>query len=365
MVMVTTTGYIVGIFGPFFSDNNNNDASILKHIIINNYDNILNWIKNNDIMIIDRGFRDSLGVLKAVGIDVAMPSFMDPHQKQLDVQQANNSRFVTMLRWVVESVNSRMKRFKWFNQVIPNSSLPFIQDFTCILAALLNCFHVPMITPSASDDEIVWRMNKLRTESNTLHLYINDENLARNSIWTTTTTQHLNQTFPILSLTDLRTLTLGNKQYIHLRFYFSSLGVYQLKRARSYAEEHADTINLTSPNIEFPIQYSTHENARDILRIRFQSAHKNSSQYYTYIRFNSSQVLAWYCTCPSGLRVVGCCSHVATALWFLAHERHQLETNQQPSSTNFRTLHYSDSISDYECSSDENDNTTYSYVGSD
>ena len=111
-------------------------------------------------------------------------------------------------------------------------------------AALPNCFHAPMVTPSARDDEIVWRMNTLRTESNTLHLYINDENLARNSIWTMTTTQHLNQTRPILSLTDLRTLTLGNKQYIHLRFYFSSLGVYQLKRARSYAGEHADTIKF-------------------------------------------------------------------------------------------------------------------------
>ena len=210
MVMVTITGYIVSIFGPFFSDNNNNDASILKHIMINNCDNILNWIDDDDIMIVDRGFRDSLGVLKAFGIDVAIPSFMSSHQKQLDVQQANNFRFVTMLRWVVESVNSRMKRFRWFNQVIPNSSLPCIQDFTCILAALLNCFHVPMMTPSASDDEIVRRMNILRTESNTLQTHINDNKLTRNSIWTTTTTQHLNQTFPILSITDLRTLTLGN-----------------------------------------------------------------------------------------------------------------------------------------------------------
>ena len=208
--MVTTIGYIVSIFGPFFSDNNNNDASILKRIMNNNCDNILNWMDDNDIMIVDRGFRDSLGVLKAFGIDVAMPSFMSSHQKQLDVQQANNIHFVTMLCWVVESVNSRMKRFRWFNQVIPNSSLPCIQDFTCILAALLNCFHVPMMTPSASDDEIVRRMNTLRTESNTLQTHINDNKLTRNSIWTTTTTQHLNQTFPILSITDLRTLTLGN-----------------------------------------------------------------------------------------------------------------------------------------------------------
>ena len=67
-----------------------------------------------------------------------------------------------------------------------------------------------MVTPSASDDEIVRRMNTLRTESNTLQTHINDNKLTRNSIWTTTTTQHLNQTFPILSITDLRTLTLGN-----------------------------------------------------------------------------------------------------------------------------------------------------------
>ena len=76
MVMVTTTGYIVSIFGPFFSDNNNNDASILKHIMINNCGNILNWIDDNDIMIVDRGFRGSLGALKAFCMDVAMPSFM-------------------------------------------------------------------------------------------------------------------------------------------------------------------------------------------------------------------------------------------------------------------------------------------------
>ena len=149
MVIVTTTGYIVGIFGPFFSDNSNNDASILKHIMINNYDDILGWIEENDIMILDRGFRDSLGVLKSLGIDVPMPSFLGPKQNQFDVQDANNSRFVTTLRWVVESVYARIKRFRWFNQVIPNSSLPSIHDFICVLAALLNCFHVPMKTPSA------------------------------------------------------------------------------------------------------------------------------------------------------------------------------------------------------------------------
>jgi hypothetical protein len=89
MVMVTTTGYVVAVFGPFFSDFHNNDASILKHIMLNNYEDILTWIRDGDIMILDRGFRDSLGVLKALGIDAAMPSFLDKQQKQLDVFEAN------------------------------------------------------------------------------------------------------------------------------------------------------------------------------------------------------------------------------------------------------------------------------------
>ena len=53
---ITTTGYIVIIFGSFFSDSHNNDASILKHVMFNSYEDILTWIKEDDIMILGRGF---------------------------------------------------------------------------------------------------------------------------------------------------------------------------------------------------------------------------------------------------------------------------------------------------------------------
>ena len=66
-------------------------------------------------MLLDRGFRDSLGVLKCLGIDVAMPSFLGTNQKQFDTRAGNNSRYVTILRWIVEIANSRIKKFKWFN----------------------------------------------------------------------------------------------------------------------------------------------------------------------------------------------------------------------------------------------------------
>jgi hypothetical protein len=114
-------------------------------------------------MIVDRGFRDSLGVLQALGINAAMPPFLGPNRRQLDVNDANQSRFTTQLRWVVESVNARLKRFRWFSQTTQNSALPSVSDFLAILAALVNCFHVLMITPSPDNDYVVHRMNTLLT----------------------------------------------------------------------------------------------------------------------------------------------------------------------------------------------------------
>ena len=166
--MVTTTGYIITIFGPFYSDFHNDDASILKHVMLNNYEDILSWTKENDIIILDRGFRDSLGVLKALGIDAAMPSFLDKSRRQFDVYDANRSVFVTKLHWVVEGVNARLKRFKWFSQTIQNSSPPFVSDYMVIVGALSNCFHVPMVTTSPDDDDVIRRMSLLLTKSNVL-----------------------------------------------------------------------------------------------------------------------------------------------------------------------------------------------------
>lgn len=210
MVMVTTTGYIVTIFGPFFSDSRNNDASILKSVMLNNYEDILTWIKDDDIMIVDRGFRDSLGVLQALGINAAMPPFLGPNRRQLDVNDANRSRFITKLRWVVESVNARLKRFRWFSQTIQNSALPSVSDFVAIVAALVNCFHVPMVTASPDDDNVVHRMNNLLTQNNALHDRLIEENLLRSGAWQATDVDSLAEPFPELSLDYIRSLTLGN-----------------------------------------------------------------------------------------------------------------------------------------------------------
>lgn len=34
MVLVTSTGYIIDIIGPYYANGSNNDAQILKHLIV-------------------------------------------------------------------------------------------------------------------------------------------------------------------------------------------------------------------------------------------------------------------------------------------------------------------------------------------
>lgn len=95
MMIVSTTGYIVSVLGPYLADPKNNDSSILNHSILLNTEEIQRWIKEDDIFVVDRGFRDSESVLNDLGIRMEMPAFIPKGQKQLSTEEANNSRLVT------------------------------------------------------------------------------------------------------------------------------------------------------------------------------------------------------------------------------------------------------------------------------
>ena len=96
MLITTTTGYIVAAHGPYFSDTSNNDATMQKDILMNNKDGILNWIADHDIVVVDRSFRDSTGVMQALGLDVCMPEFLNG-RRQFDALEANRSRFISKI----------------------------------------------------------------------------------------------------------------------------------------------------------------------------------------------------------------------------------------------------------------------------
>ncbi|CAF4480351.1 unnamed protein product, partial [Rotaria magnacalcarata] len=87
--------------------------------------------------------------------------------------------------------------------------------------------------------------------------------------------------------------------------------VFQLKRARSYAEERCSTTNLTSD-----VAYSVHrcKIIPNLIRIPTQYAHSNRVTYHPTIHFTDQAILGWWCDCFTGARFLGCCSHTASAI---------------------------------------------------
>lgn len=115
--------------------------------------------------------------------------------------------------------------------------------------------------------------------------------------------EELLEDFPKLSDSQLRDLTLG---------------VYQLKQAKSYTQEHVSS----EGNYEFTV----HKEEPGLIRVRIQSRHSSSKSYLLWVSYNTDQdedcITGWYCQCKAGARTVGCCAHIASVLWYLGYQRH-------------------------------------------
>ena len=94
-MIVSTTGYIITVLGPYLADAKNNYSSILNHSIQSNTEDIKRWIQEEDVFVVDRGFRDSESLLQDLGITVQMPAFLQKGKKLLNTEEANCSRLVT------------------------------------------------------------------------------------------------------------------------------------------------------------------------------------------------------------------------------------------------------------------------------
>lgn len=139
--------------------------------------------------------------------------------------------------------------------------------------------------------------------------------------------------------------------------YFTILGIFQLKQARSYVEEHCSSTDFNN-HLGFPLQICTSD--QGLIRIRFQSRHSRSKSYYTYIQFTKEEILNSCCDCPIGDRQVGVCSHRAAAIWFLGYQRHQNEpSTNQSSGSYWKSLDDSEVIDDYYDSTDDDDDVRY------
>lgn len=111
------------------------------------------------------------------------------------------------------------------------------------------------------------------------------------------------QDFPMFSEKDLQEFTFGS---------------YQIKNAKSYSAEQLEGGDFFLMHAKAWI---------NVFRFRIQSRHVSSKRYDLYIEIvdegeGISRICAWYCKCASGARTFGCCSHVASILWFLGYGRH-------------------------------------------
>ena len=75
-----------------------NDARILRSIMKTDF-HLVNLLKEGDVVILDRGFRDAVIELEnGYKLKVMMPNFLEKGQKQFTTNQANESRLVTKIR---------------------------------------------------------------------------------------------------------------------------------------------------------------------------------------------------------------------------------------------------------------------------
>uniref|UniRef100_A0ABD2WA46 DDE Tnp4 domain-containing protein n=1 Tax=Trichogramma kaykai TaxID=54128 RepID=A0ABD2WA46_9HYME len=137
-LVVAPDGYILDIQGPYFLDGRNNDATTLRHELEND-ENLNNWFRPGDIVVVDRGYRDVIDTLEGLGLVCEIPSTPASGQRQLTTEDANETRLITKTRWIVEARNGNLKSiFKLLNQIQQIHILPNIGDFFRIGGAIIN-----------------------------------------------------------------------------------------------------------------------------------------------------------------------------------------------------------------------------------
>jgi hypothetical protein len=316
MVCCTTDGYYVDVFGPYLADGSNSDAKIfIQQHLQDDVDALRNILQEGDTWIVDRGFRECQE--HAPDLDVWMPSFGDEDSKILNTQDANDSRMVTKLRWVVESGNARLKTFKFFARVVSNTQIRHVGSYCRIVAAICNKYRPPLSTDKPHHAEMATAMlNRLYTQ-NDFAEECKETALIRRSteVWEDLNDSHVPH-FPLLSEDDI---------IQHITF-----GAYQIHNARSYINEHFDRhgdlqLQRARPSTETAADVG----ADKVIHVRLQSRHKSNKDYRIFIKLDPRQSLpwkkiaGWYCSCPCGSRTLGCCSHVTAVIWWLGHGRLQ------------------------------------------
>lgn len=266
MVIVSTNGRIIESYGLYLSDGNNNDSSILLDIFEGERKEFNQFFKDEDIVIVDRGFRDCVDFLSDLAYQVKMPHFLY-EGNQHDSLEANESRIVTALRWVIESINGVVKTWKYFQNKIQNLNIPYIGDDFSVCSLINKCKQNRLKISNDNDQFIATEMLKLVKKQNTLKKQI--ENLPNSC-------RRLHNERLVCDLTEINFPHLSEEYIRSITF-----GIYQLKQAKSYTKEHLDDEGDYYFEILLP--------EKNLLRIKLRSRFRARTIYNTYIQFSKNK----------------------------------------------------------------------------
>jgi hypothetical protein len=95
-------------------------------------------------------------------------------QNQYTTEEANKSRLITKVRWVVESVNGRIKQWRFLDKVVPNKLVKYIGDFVKIV-----CFRPRALSIDTASNEIANEILRKANMDNELKMYLEQNNLIK------------------------------------------------------------------------------------------------------------------------------------------------------------------------------------------
>lgn len=90
---------------------------------------------DGNVFILDRGYHDSFSLLEQLNYSAHYPLSLESGDYQLSTVNANESRKVTICRWLVEVVNGRFERHfnilhqEFFNRASKNLMVDFRFNF--------------------------------------------------------------------------------------------------------------------------------------------------------------------------------------------------------------------------------------------
>ncbi|CAF2885966.1 unnamed protein product [Rotaria sp. Silwood2] len=315
-------GSFIEIQGGYGTSGHNNEETIINSLTNDNYlidseDNENNIyhnhitetlffkkiLKDNDILILDRGYRR----MKKRHYKIKIPQSINKGKTQLSTKQANESRLVTFHRNVVERAIGRLKKWKFLQNRILHQYVANLHKIVRILASTINKFDGPLYQNSLNKNKYIKVILKHLDDSENELKVLMHEN--QNHLWKLVAKNHYETIDFVKNANYLPNYTSSDMECI-------STGYYGMKLSERYLTNSIDHIKI--------YEHQTVENCIKVTGIvsRFASATKHSSILKFYPA--KSEDIKFYCSCKSGARTTNPCAHSLSILVLIQSIQKQL-----------------------------------------